>query len=75
MNAVRYGQILQTSLLPFIKEAFPEGHRMQQDNDPKHTSRYIKRFFEDNNVVWWKTPAESPDLNPIENVWGCLKQY
>ena len=23
---------------------------------------------------WWKTPPESPDANPIENVWHELKE-
>ena len=28
-----------------------------------------------NGVHWWKTPAESPDANPIENRWNELKEY
>ena len=28
-----------------------------------------------NKVNWWKSPAESPDLNPIEKVWGSMKTY
>ena len=31
--------ILKDTLLPFVAETFPDGHRFQQDNDPKHKSR------------------------------------
>ena len=74
MDAVLYCEMLETSLLPFIRNTLPV-HRFQQDNDPKHTSRYAKQFYSDNNVNWWETPPESPDLNPIELLWHELKWY
>ena len=46
-----------------------------QDNDPKHTSRFLRTFFRANNVNWWRTPPESPDMNPIENLWHDLKEH
>ena len=61
--------------LPFLYDVFPDGHRFIQDNDPKHTSKLACAFFEDNDVHWWKTPAESSDANPIENLWHELKEY
>ena len=75
MNAIRYGKIVEAGLVPFVRAIFPDGHRLQQDNDPKHCSKYIKRLFKFHDIYWWKTPAESPDLNPVENCWGSLKQY
>ena len=40
MDAQFYTEhILKRILLPFIREKFTDGHRFQQDNDPKHTSR------------------------------------
>ena len=41
LTAIRYADILTASLLPFIREVYPVGHCLNQDNDPKHTSRYI----------------------------------
>lgn len=75
MNADRYQKILEKSLIPFIDSCYPNHHRLQQDNDPKHTSHRIENFFEEKNITWWRTPPESPDLNPVENVWGSMKQY
>ena len=75
LTAIRYATILKAGLLPFIKAKVPHSHRFQQDNDPKHRSRYIQIFFTKRKVNWWKTPAESPDLNPIEKVWGSMKSY
>lgn len=68
-------KILTETLLPFIRVAYPDHHRFMQDNDPKHTSRSTKAFMEHNNINWWPTPPESPDLNPIEKLWTRLKDH
>ena len=68
-------EILAKGLLPFITETFPNGHRFQQDNDPKHTSRLAREYMENSGIIWWQTPPESPDLNPIEMLWHELKHF
>ena len=66
MNAECLATVFEAGLLSFLREYFPDGHCLQQDNDPKHASFYIEDFFE-NRVNWWPTPPESP-LNPIKNI-------
>ena len=46
---------------------------LQQDNPPFHTSNIVKTFMEDNNIKKIQWPANSSDLNIIENAWSILK--
>ena len=72
MNAEKLKLIFTAcaSLLPFIQEKFPDGHKLFQDKDPKHASSAIEEFFGRNNVEWWPSPPESPDLNPDRKCVG-----
>ena len=67
--------ILTEGLIPFVQEVYPEHHRLMQDNDPKHTANDTKSFMVEKEINWWQTPPESPDLNPIENLWHEMKQH
>ena len=75
INAQHLATVLEVGLLPFIRERFGDGHRLYQDKDPKHGSKLIEKFFEENGVNWWATPPESPNLNLIELIWGSLKIF
>ncbi|GBN29874.1 Transposable element Tc1 transposase [Araneus ventricosus] len=41
-------------------------YKLYQDNDPKHNAHICRLWA----VI--RTPAQSPDLNPIENIWDHL---
>ena len=75
MNAPLYTNIVQSTLVPFVRDVFPDHHQFMQDNHPKHTSRHAQYYLLESRINWWKTPPESPDLNPIEKLWHQLKAY
>ena len=53
---------------------FKQWWRLQQDNDPKHTSGVAKEFSKNKFSELLECWGNSPDLNPIENYWNVIKR-
>jgi hypothetical protein len=72
MYSHQYVNMLDRRLKPQIREWFPDGQDwiFLQDSAPCHVS---KSGFANNEVELLEWPGNSPDTNPIENVWKVLK--
>ena len=75
LNSAEYIEnIITHRVLPQINEWFPNGQAIfQQDNAPAHVSKASLNKFQQCGIHLLEWPAQSCDLNPIENLWALVK--
>ncbi|KAI6660243.1 hypothetical protein LOD99_10441 [Oopsacas minuta] len=75
LNAELFVKILEVHLHAQAHVFHQDDWFLVQDNDPKHTAKMTKAWMEKNmpnkKINW---PSQSPDINPIENLFVWVKQ-
>ena len=71
MDAVRYIEVLEQQMLPHWEN---HGCKLfMHDGAPCHRANIVKAWFAEKGIDTMGWPGNSPDLNPIENVWNYMK--
>ncbi len=74
-QAATYQEILEHYMLHSVDKLYGDADFIfQQDLAPAHTAKGYKIWFNDHGLTGLDWPANSPDLNPIENLRGIVNQ-
>ena len=74
MNTKWYIETLENELIPTSHCQFPEDPFVfQDDGAPCHRAKAVKEWLCENDITClYPWPGNSPDLNPIENIWAVV---